>query len=109
MNTQVQTVIALMTEKRNQEGLSLRGLSEIIGVSFSSLARIERGEGSPDHNTQARILNWLGDTAKSAGIDFHRAIEVHFRAAKNVDPITVKHLLDVAFIVKEKFGKTHGS
>lgn len=109
MKHQVNAVITLMIKKRTQDGLSLRGLSEKIGVSFSSLARIERGEGSPDHNTQARILNWLGDMAKDAGIDFQRTAQVHFRASKNVDGATVKHLLEVAELIKDEFGESDGA
>ncbi|WP_424578215.1 helix-turn-helix domain-containing protein [Bradyrhizobium sp. USDA 326] len=38
-------LVRAIRRKREAEGLSIRALSAAIGVSFSTLARIERGEG----------------------------------------------------------------
>lgn len=54
-------LISRVHYRRIKEGLSLRQLSKKTGVSFSTLARVERGEGnySPE---SARLLGiWLGD------------------------------------------------
>jgi transcriptional regulator with XRE-family HTH domain len=44
---------------RQQAGLSLRQLGERLGVSFSSLARIERGIGEPGTHTRLRLEQWM--------------------------------------------------
>ncbi len=103
MHSETKKLVKLMKKKRESEGLSVRKLSDKIGVSFSTLARIEREEGSPDNNTKVRILNWLGNEAKIAGFDFDHEALVHFRAAKNIEPTTVKTLLKVANLVKEQY------
>jgi len=50
--------------KREAEGLSIRALSAVVGISFSTLARIERGDGLPDNNSKIRWLEWLGPEAR---------------------------------------------
>ncbi|OZA00909.1 MAG: hypothetical protein B7Y02_18075, partial [Rhodobacterales bacterium 17-64-5] len=55
MKTDKAALVAALKKKRETEGLSIRALAERIGVSFSSLARIERGEGEPDNNSSIRI------------------------------------------------------
>lgn len=98
-------LIAALKAKRAREGLSIRALAALIGVSFSSLARIERGEGAPDNNSKIRILEWLGPDADDAGLGFEGVAFVHFRAAKNVASKTVQSLLDAAGCLKGEFGK----
>ncbi len=71
-----------------------------MGVSFSTLARIERGEGEPDNNSLIRILEWLGDHAAEAGLSFEDVALVHFRASKNVSSKTIHCLIQVAGILK---------
>lgn len=82
--------------KMEREGLSVRALSKIVGVSFSTLARINRGEGSPDNNTKIRLLEWLGAEAQDVGLQFEEVAFVHFRAAKGVSSQTVAALLAAA-------------
>ena len=96
MKTDKQALIRALKKKRETEGLSIRALSERIGISFSSLARIERGEGEPDNNSTIRIIEWLGDDACEAGLSFDSVALVHFRAAKNVRSKTVHCLLQAA-------------
>ena len=45
--------------KRIEDGLSLRDLATIVGVSFSSLARIERGVGGCTADTIRRVCLWI--------------------------------------------------
>ena len=87
-------------QKREAEGLSIRSLAAIVGISFSTLARIERGEGSPDNNSKVRLLEWLGDRGEDAGLSFDNVAFVHFRAAKNVQSSTVQALLQAARCVR---------
>jgi transcriptional regulator with XRE-family HTH domain len=44
---------------RTLAGLSLRQLGQQTGVSFSTLARIERGEGEPDRHTAWLLDTWI--------------------------------------------------
>jgi transcriptional regulator with XRE-family HTH domain len=104
MNNQSAILVSLMKTKREALGYSLRKLSSAIGVSFSTLGRIERGDGEPDNNTRIRILEWLGDDARNAGLQFDSVALVHFRARKQVDSQTVQALLLVANHLKQKYG-----
>jgi transcriptional regulator with XRE-family HTH domain len=104
MNHQTTKLIQLLKEKREAQGHSIRKLSSLIGVSFSTLARIERGDGEPDNNTKIRVLEWLGNDAKEAGLQFDSVALVHFRARKQVDSVTVQSLLMVANHLKQKYG-----
>jgi Zn-dependent peptidase ImmA (M78 family)/predicted transcriptional regulator len=101
MPDQTTMLVQLLKAKRDREGHSIRQLSSIVGVSFSTLARIERGEGEPDNNTKIRILEWLGEDARLAGLQFDSVALVHFRARKNVDSRTVQALLSVANYLKQ--------
>ena len=48
---------------RLERGISVRQLGRETGVSFSSLARQERGEGRPSLVTRIALLEWLGRDA----------------------------------------------
>jgi transcriptional regulator with XRE-family HTH domain len=102
MKTNKQALIKALKKKRESEGLSLRALSQRIGISFSSLARIERGEGEPDNNSTIRIVEWLGSDAGEAGLSFENVALVHFRASKNVRSKTVHCLLQAAEELKRR-------
>lgn len=45
--------------KRLAQGLSLRGLAAIIGVSPSTLSRLERGIGDPEVRVLNRLNRWV--------------------------------------------------
>ena len=49
----------LLQHKRQQNGLSLRQLGDRLGLSFSTLARIERGQGKPDRHTHMLLEQWI--------------------------------------------------
>jgi transcriptional regulator with XRE-family HTH domain len=104
MESQTELLVKLLKEKRAAQGYSLRQLSSLIGVSFSTLGRVERGDGEPDNNTKIRILEWLGDDARSAGLSFNSVALVHFRARKQIDSDTVQALLGVADHLKQVHG-----
>jgi|TARA_R110000850_G_scaffold277075_1_gene422150 transcriptional regulator with XRE-family HTH domain len=108
MTIDTKALVAALKRKRESEGLSLRALSAQIGVSFSSLARIERGEGQPDNNSTIRILEWLGNDGRDAGLSFDNVALVHFRAAKNVQSRTVHCLLEAASCLKATLGSNLG-
>ena len=70
MNNFEEKLIKAIIEKRSRLGLSIRALSAQVGISFSTLARIERGDGLPDNNSKIRLLEWLGGDAQELGLDF---------------------------------------
>lgn len=101
MPSSEEKLIRAIRRKREAEGLSIRALSAAIGVSFSTLARIERGEGLPDNNSKIRLMEWLGPDAEEAGLGFDKVAFVHFRAAKNVRSSTVRTLLKAAECLRQ--------
>lgn len=103
MSVDNKKLITALKNKRNAEGLSIRKLSGEIGVSFSTLARIERGEGEPDNNSLLRILNWLGAYSEEAGLELENVAQVHFRASKNVTSQTTKFLFEVAQALRKQY------
>ena len=98
-------LVKAVKRKREAEGLSLRALSAIVGISFSTLARIERGDGEPDNNSKIRLLEWLGPDADEEGLGFDNVAFVHFRAAKNVRSTTVQTLLVAAECLKRSMAE----
>ncbi|WP_375779175.1 ImmA/IrrE family metallo-endopeptidase [Bradyrhizobium sp. ma5] len=104
MNSFEKRLIDAVRRKREAEGLSIRALSALVGVSFSTLARIERGEGLPDNNSKIRLLEWLGPEAEETGLSFDNVAFVHFRAAKNVRSPTVHALLRAAELIRKHTG-----
>lgn len=99
-------LIHAVKRKREAEGLSIRALSAAVGVSFSTLARIERGDGQPDNNSKIRLLQWLGSYAEEAGLSFDNVAFVHFRAGRNVQSGTVRMLLQAADCLRQSFGSS---
>jgi len=61
----MKVVVRQMQKRRVQEGLSLRALAPKIGISFSTLSRLERG-GTPDVKTVAKIEKWVGIKPKTS-------------------------------------------
>lgn len=104
MDRSDRALVKAVKAKREAAGLSLRALSSEVGISFSTLARIERGEGSPDNNSKIRLIEWLGPDAEAAGLAFDHVAFVHFRAAKNVQSGTVQSLLHAAMCLRRKHG-----
>ena len=105
MKTFEAQLINAIRKKRDAEGLSIRALSAVVGISFSTLARIERGEGLPDNNSKIRLLEWLGEDGEEAGLKFDNVAFVHFRAAKEVQSATVQALLRAAEAVRRHAGR----
>jgi transcriptional regulator with XRE-family HTH domain len=101
-------LVRAVQKKRHAEGLSIRGLSAAVGISFSTLARIERGEGQPDNNSKIRLLQWLGPDAEDAGLGFDNVAFVHFRAGKNIRSSTVRTLLRAADCLRQLMGDQSG-
>ena len=62
---------AFLKEQRQKQGLSLRAVAEIAGLSFVTIKSVEDGQNSPTFDTLVGILNALGvpfqDFLKAAG------------------------------------------
>ncbi len=101
-------LVRAVKRKREAEGLSIRALSATVGVSFSTLARIERREGQPDTSSKIRLLQWLGADAEDAGLRFDNVAFVHFRAGKNIRSSTVRALLRAADRLRQSMGGQGG-
>jgi len=92
--------------QRKRLGLSLRGASADIGISFNTLARVERGH-LPDLENFRRLQQWLGDAttpepapplAESASTP--EAIAAHLRT----DPLLTPGAADkIAAIVSDLY------
>lgn len=102
-------LVTAVREKRDRDGLSIRALSGVVGISFSTLARIERGEGAPDNNSKIRLLEWLGPDAEQHDLGFDRVAFVHFRAGKNASSGTVQTLLRAAVCLRQHYAKSDSS
>ena len=55
----VEDLAKLLRDRRATKGLGLRGAAAEAGVSFNTLARVERGH-IPDIETFSRIARWVG-------------------------------------------------
>jgi transcriptional regulator with XRE-family HTH domain len=108
--------------KRHREELkmSLRDVADEIGVSASTLSRIENGTGKPDADNIARITRWLDmpvdRVMSSQGADVepvvyypHEAtpeiVEAHLRADRNLSPETAKALSELFRVAYQQFSK----
>ncbi|MCG5486825.1 MAG: XRE family transcriptional regulator [Sinorhizobium meliloti] len=105
MNEFEEKLVRAVREKREREGFSIRALSGIVGISFSTLARIERGDGSPDNNSKIRLLEWLGPDADAHELGFDQVAFVHFRAGKNASSGTMQTLLRAAACLRQHYAK----
>jgi len=109
--------------KRHREELkmSLRDVADEIGVSASTLSRIENGTGKPDADNIARITGWLDmpvdrvmSNQRSAVEPVvyypHEAtpeiVEAHLRANKKLSPETAKALSELFRVAYQQFSKT---
>ncbi|HEY2867560.1 MAG TPA: helix-turn-helix transcriptional regulator [Pyrinomonadaceae bacterium] len=109
--------------KRHREELkmSLRDVADEIGVSASTLSRIENGTGKPDADNIARITGWL-DMPVDRVMNSQRSdvepviyypheatpeiVEAHLRADKKLSPETAKALSELFRVAYQQFSKT---
>lgn len=108
--------------KRQGEGLSLREVSAITGVSAATLSRIENGKGVPDSTTLVRLAGWLGIPldglmkglllpSADAEMTIYREstpdkVEAHLRADPNLRPETAKALSELFRVAYNQFAQT---
>ncbi len=110
--------------RREQQGLSLRDVADITGVSASTLSRIENGTGKPDADNIARLASWLNMPIERVMHHGYRApsdpkpvvyyphestpeiVEAHLRADKHLTPDTAKALSELFRVAYAQFSTT---
>ncbi len=107
---------------RDELKMSLRDVADEIGVSASTLSRIENGTGKPDADNIARITRWLdmpvdrvmnsgrpGKSVEPVVYYPHEAtpeiVEAHLRADKKLSPETAKALSELFRVAYQQFSK----
>lgn len=104
----VQDLARLLRDRRATKGLGLRAAAEEAGVSFNTLARVERGH-VPDIETFSRMARWVGhspaDFLQPASVTSDSTpdvIEAHLRG----DPALSSDAAEaIAALVKELYGR----
>jgi len=107
--------------RREELKLSLRDVADVVGVSASTLSRIENGTGRPDADNIARITQWLdmpvdrlirgqsGSEVEPVIYYPHEPtpeiVEAHLRADKNLSAETANALSELFRVAYEQFSK----
>lgn len=93
--------------KRGNRGI--RAVATEIGISHTTLARIEAGK-QPDLKTFAKICKWIGvDPNSILGFSVSNSRSssptqmpvAHFRAEKTMSPTTAQHLAELILTVQK--------
>jgi transcriptional regulator with XRE-family HTH domain len=110
--------------RRDQQGLSLRDVADVTGVSASTLSRIENGTGKPDADNIARLAAWLDMPIERVMHHGHRGaaepnpvvyyphestpeiVEAHLRADKHLTPETARALSELFRVAYTQFSQT---
>ncbi|HYV25842.1 MAG TPA: helix-turn-helix transcriptional regulator [Pyrinomonadaceae bacterium] len=110
--------------RREQQGLSLRDVADLTGVSASTLSRIENGTGKPDADNIARLAGWLDMPIERVMHHGHHSstdpkpvvyyphestpeiVEAHLRADKHLSPQTAKALSELFRVAYTQFSQT---
>ena len=111
--------------RREEQGLSLRDVADVTGVSASTLSRIENGTGKPDADNIARLAGWLDMPIERVMHHNQRAadpkpvvyyphestpeiVEAHLRADKHLTPQTAKALSELFRVAYTQFSQPSG-
>ncbi len=94
---------------RKKRGLSLRDAAAEIGISFNTLARVEKGH-LPDLQNLQRIQAWLGDTparpAPAPGVSTPEAIASHLQTDPMLPPEAAARIAGIVRDLYEALAKT---
>lgn len=94
--------------RRREERLSLRDLSDLIGVSLNTLSRVERGH-IPDLKNFQRIIDWL-EMPASAFLESEpstpRAIARHLQADERLSEAAARQITE---LVEDMYHKLAGA
>jgi transcriptional regulator with XRE-family HTH domain len=87
---------------KHRGNMGIRAAAKEIGISPSTLSRIENGH-VPDVGTLEKVCDWIGeDTAKFTGI---ANLQIAFKNKKAVPPQTAKSLANLIEKASEQFIK----
>ena len=85
---------------RTRGSMGIRAAAKEIGISPTTLSRIERGH-IPDLKTLGRVCEWIGeDPAKFTGIG---GLQIAFKKKTAVSQNTAKSLANLIELTSEKF------
>lgn len=97
----VQDLAKLLRDRRAAKGLGLRAAAREAGVSFNTLARVEKGH-VPDIQTFSRIARWVGhapaDFLQQGSVTADSTpdvVEVHLRADPGLSSDSAKVIADM--------------
>ena len=95
---EIENLASLVIRKRGNMGI--RAAAKEIGISPTTLSRIERGH-VPDLKTLDRICAWIGeDPTKFTGIG---GLQIAFKKKSAVSQDTAKSLASMIELASEKF------
>lgn len=91
-------------EKRENEGLGLRAAAKQIGITHSTLSRVEKGF-LPDLETYKKIFRWLNIAMPEVSNDIEVAApQVHFRREKTVSAEAAQSLAQMILSAQAAWG-----
>lgn len=103
MTSQIDALELARQVKARRGTKGLRAVASEIGVSFSTLSRVEQGK-LPDLDTYMRLCEWLelpadalrNETFSNTGEKSNQEkISIHLRTDKTLDPATAKALVQM--------------
>lgn len=95
--------------KQKRGGMGIRAAAKEIGISPATLSRIETGK-QPDLSSFKLLCKWLKiDPSVALGFSSKvgvpsaqiAPIQAHFRASKEMSPVTAQHLADLIIKVQK--------
>lgn len=109
-----------LKRRRQDLGWSLRQLADAVGISASTLSRIENGTGKPDADNIARLTAWLNipferimstNSNDTTPVVYYPdeptpdIVEAHLRADPNLSPETAAALAELFRVAYIQFIK----
>jgi transcriptional regulator with XRE-family HTH domain len=87
---------------RRRGNMGVRAAAREIGISPSTLSRIEKGH-VPDVSTLEKVCDWIGEeTSKFTGVG---NLQIAFKNKKAVPPTTARSLANLIEAASRQFGE----
>ena len=87
---------------RTRGSMGIRAAANEIGISPTTLSRIERGH-IPDMKTLDKICQWVGESPeKFTGIG---GLQIAFKSKTTMEPKTAKSLANLITLASEQFAQ----
>ncbi|MEO0525942.1 MAG: helix-turn-helix transcriptional regulator [Bacteroidota bacterium] len=111
MSTSLDTEKFSRMIKSKRGKIGLRNLANDIGISASTLSRVEQGN-LPDIDTYLKLCNWLEVSSdyflmnrELSDTDSHKGVIAHLRADKTLPPTTSEALIQMINLAYESAKK----